>query len=114
MSQDTFNSHGEHPLFWTGVTGKERYQAIKDIETCVGEYGFITEFKQFSDLDINICIEVETVKLKALFKALELVIHLDQDESTVNTAKDSQIVYLHLSFLQGRGNLTTEVPAVPG
>lgn len=114
MSQDALISHSEHHLFWTGVTGKERYQAIQDIEACVSQFGFISEFKQFSDLDMNICIEIETIKLNNLFKALQSVIHLEDNKSDINLTKDNQVVYLHLSFLKGKGHLTTEVPAVPG
>lgn len=111
---DNLISHSEHHLFWIGITGKDRYQAIQEIEDCVSHFGFISEFKQFSDLDMNICIEVETAKVNDLFKALQSVIHLEDNKSDINLKKVNQVVYLHLSFLKGKGNLTTEVPAVPG
>jgi hypothetical protein len=114
MTNDTLKTPNNRHLFWTGITGKERFQAIQEIEVCVGHYGFITEFNQFSDLDMNLCIEVDTDKLDKLFDALQSIIQLDDDKSEVNLDMTTQMVYLHLSFLKGQGNLTIEVPAVPG
>jgi len=114
MTNDAFKNHSNRHVFWTGITGKERFQVIQEIEVCVSQYGFITEFNQFSDLDMNLCIEVDTIKLDKLFNALQTIIQLDKDKNDVNLDITSQMVYLHLSFLKGQGNLTIEVPAVPG
>jgi hypothetical protein len=114
MTNDSLKTPNNRHLFWTGITGKERFQAIQEIEVCVSQFGFITEFKQFSDLDMNLCIEVDTNKLDKLFNALQTIIQLDGDMSEVNKDIETQMVYLHLSFLKGQGNLTIEVPAVPG
>lgn len=114
MDQDTLVSHSEHNLFWKASTGKDRYQVIQDIEACVSRFGFISEFKQFSDLDMNLCLEVETAKIANLLSALQNILHVDDQGSKPDLHKTSQIIYLHLSFLKGTGNLTIEVPAVPG
>lgn len=114
MDQDFLVSHSERNLFWKAATGKDRFQVIQDIEVCVSHFGFITEFKQFSDLDMNLCLEIETPKISDLFQALQSILHVDDQGSQPDMNKASQIVYLHLSFLKGTGNLTVEVPAVPG
>lgn len=114
MDKDTLISHSERHLFWKASTSKDRYLVIQEIEACVGQYGFISEFKQFSDLDMNLCLEVETNKITTLFKALQSILHVDDQGSNPDLNKSAQIIYLHLSFLNGTGDLKVEVPAVPG
>ncbi|MFM6983112.1 MAG: hypothetical protein ACKOXF_03195 [Chitinophagaceae bacterium] len=114
MNKDFLVSHSERNLFWKASTVKDRFQVIQEIETCVAHYGFISDFKQFSDLDMNLCLEVETPKINDLFKALQSILHVDDQGSEPDMNKTSQIIYLHLSFLKGTGDLKIEVPAVPG
>ncbi len=104
----------EHQIFWSGVSGKPRFETIQDLESCINSYGYIEDFKEFSDLDMGLHIEVETKKYLLLLNQIKEVLHLDEPEELPDTSKESQSIMLHVSFLAGTGDLKIEVPGVPG
>lgn len=104
----------EHQIFWSGVSGNPRFETIQDLENCINSYGFIDDFKEFSDLDLGLHIEVETKKYLFLLEHIKEVIHLDEPSELPDTSKDNQSIMLHVSFLAGTGDLKIEVPGIPG
>ena len=101
-------------IFWTGYSHEDRFVAIKAIETIVNDYGFITDFKQFSDISISIKIELEAQKIDDLYDSLSSYLTLKESEKINATSKQEYIVFLNVTFTKSSGNLRIEVPNVPG
>ena len=101
-------------IFWTAYSNKERISAIIEIERVINNYGFITDFKQFSDISISVKIEIEECKIFELFKKLECIIDLDKSEEPFSDSNRERVIYLNVTFTKATGNLTIETPAVTG
>lgn len=106
------NSHKS--LFWTAYSNLDRIEGIQKAEACITAHGFITDFKEFSDLGINICIEIDGFKVGDLYAALSANFSMDPFEPAPVQAGESKQIYLNISFKKGSGNLSTVVPEVPG
>jgi hypothetical protein len=100
--------------FWSIYTNKDRIISISELEETIGNYGYIIDFKQFSDISISIQIEIEFNKLSFLHKQLRVNYSIDNFEPEIEDSKIEVTLFLHVNFLKGTGNLRIEVPAVPG
>lgn len=108
-----FKSHNTHSIFWSAIGHGGRIEVIQASENIINKYGFINEFKQFSDLALSISIEVSPDKIRDLYDALKEHLRLDPfDFKEVN--ENTNIVFLNISFADGHGDLRVEVPQVPG
>ncbi len=108
-----FKSHVPNSVFWSAIGHGERIQVIQSCEKIISEYGYILEFKQFSDLGLSLHIEIDSNKIQSLYQALKPALRLDAfDFKEVN--EKTSTVYINISFADGHGDLKTEVPAVPG
>ena len=109
-------SHNIGTIYWSGIFMQDRIKGIQEAETIIDELGFITDFKQFSDLAICLIIEIEQDKVNALYHALTEKFKMD--EFTVIPEQKggiiSQQIFFNISFKEGHGNLKVEVPSVPG
>ncbi|HEY1045553.1 MAG TPA: hypothetical protein VGF79_03880 [Bacteroidia bacterium] len=99
-----------HALHWTAYTGHLRFSALQEVEKIINQYGFIANFKEFSDLTINIEIEIEPSKIEGLHKALSDYLTIDEPVEIGNLST----IYLNLTFGAGTGDLKIPVPEVPG
>lgn len=101
-------------LFWTGYCNADRIVAIGEIEKIVGGYGYIIDFRQFSDISITIVIELEECKVDLLYQALSKYMILNDFDPINSDSADECTVFLNTSFSRGTGDLRIETPAVPG
>ena len=101
-------------FFWSGYCSKERIVAIKGIEEIITAFGFITDFKLFSDIAISIQIETEELKIDKLYTALSEYISLNEFEKVYSFSSNECLVSLNITFTKGTGNLKIEIPSVPG
>lgn len=101
-------------FFWTGYCNRERITATSEIEKIVSGFGFITDFKQFSDISISLKIELEERNIDGLYEALSKYLRLDDFDRTKSDSIKERIVFLNLTFTKGTGNLEIVIPAVPG
>jgi len=101
-------------LYWTGYCNKERSAAISETEHIISSFGFITDFKRFSDISISMTIEIEEFKIDDLYIALKNYLSLSDFEKLNSDSGNECIIYLNTSFTRGTGDLLIEVPAVPG
>jgi len=101
-------------IFWTGYCKTERIIAISEIEKTISIYGFITDFKRFSDISLSVTIELEEKKIDTLYDALKKFLVLNEFERLNSDSLSERIVFLNITFIMGTGNLRIEVPAVPG
>lgn len=104
-----------HKNCWAAFCSLERNEAINLIKSIADTYGFITDYKMYSDLSLMLQIELPVTKVSAMFEALKAHMTVEMDESSddLNTNGDT-IVFLNVTLTQGHGDLRIEVPAVPG
>ncbi len=101
-------------IFWKGICHYDRTKAISELESIINTYGFITDFKQYSDLFMMLKIEIEEHKIDQLYEVLQNIIQLDKAEKLNSSSTKERVVFLNVSFTKGTGNLRIEVPSVPG
>lgn len=101
-------------LFWTGYCNADRMIAISEIEKIVSGYGYIVDFRQFSDISITIVIELEESKVDLLYLALSRYMSMNDFEPINSDSTVECSVFLNTSFASGTGDLRIEIPAVPG
>ena len=101
-------------IFWTGYSNKDRYLTIATLQTVVAKYGDIVDCKLFSDIAVNITIEIEERNIDELFDTLKDNIGIGEFEHLSSISAKERTVYLNVSFDKGSGNLIIETPAVPG
>jgi len=101
-------------IFWTAFSNNERHSEIDKIKNVVSKFGDIVDFKFFSDLSLNVKIEIEELKIDDLYENLKNIIGIDKFEYLNSTSQKERTVYLNITFIKGTGNLSIEVPSVPG
>jgi len=101
-------------LFWKGFSSSERHNAINEIEHIINTFGYITDFKMFSDLDISFTIDIVESKIESLYHALEQKISLKDIEIAGSDSTEMRSILLNVSFSKGTGNLENIIPSVPG
>jgi hypothetical protein len=101
-------------IFWTSFSNRERHLTIEEIKNTVAKYGYIVDFKQFSDLSLNLTIEIEDLKVAGLYKDLKNILSMEDYEDSEAVPGKEKTVFLNVTFLTGTGNLKNVVPAVPG
>jgi len=85
-------------IFWTAYCENERIIAIGEIEKIVNSYGYISDFKQFSDIALMIKIELEKLKIDKLYNALKSYIRLNDFEKLNSTSTNERIIFLNITF----------------
>jgi len=101
-------------IFWTGYCNNERMIAINEIEKIINNYGYITDFKQFSDISLSIKIELEELNIDKLYSALKHYISINDFEKIKSSSNRERLIFLNVNFVKGKGDLRIEVPANPG
>lgn len=101
-------------IFWTGYCNRGRYAAISEIEKIVDDYGYITDFKQFSDISISIKIELEELNIDKLYSSLKNYLSLNDFVGLNSKSNKERIIYLNVTFIEGKGDLRIKTPSVPG
>lgn len=102
---------------WQAYTNGDRNTVIEQIkETILFSDGYIVNFKMFSDIALSINVEIAENKLLMLHQALGGIVRISnfEDEGINSKSLKEWIVYLHISFSSGTGNLKIEVPQIPG
>ncbi|MBK7957791.1 MAG: hypothetical protein IPK03_06495 [Bacteroidetes bacterium] len=101
-------------FYWTGICNENRIIGISHIQECVHQYGYIVDFKLFSDISMSLIIEIQESKIEDMYRALNQIIQVSRPiENYINTSTDATIL-LNITFTKGTGNMVVEVPSVPG
>ena len=102
---------------WEIYSGGSRTAVIDQIKSLINEHdGAIMNFNMFSDVSIALLIEMEEGNLTAFYNDLSRVSTLEgnlPEELRQNSPKEWSI-FLNVLFAEGKGELTIEVPKVPG
>lgn len=104
-------------LNWTAYSNEERLIAIEKIKDTISfNEGTIMNFSMFSDLALNLSIEVEENKLKILHDALSAILTVSAlDFESINLSSQKEwLVFLNISFAKGTGSFKVQIPDVPG
>jgi hypothetical protein len=101
-------------IFWSGYVLEDRLSGIEKVKRIIATYGDVVNFNMFSDLSINLEIEIPENRLFELYQALNNHIRMDQVEVPSSLSTKQRVLYLNLSFSKGIGNLKIDVPAIPG
>lgn len=99
-------------IFWTGYSNNERTIAIAEIERVINTFGYITDFKLFSDTSISIKIELEELNIDKLYEDLTKNLGLDSFERIRSSSKSERVVFLNITFVKGTGYLKIETPCI--
>ena len=101
-------------IYWTGYCKNERIIAIGEIEKIINNYGYITDFKQFSNITLSIKIELEELNIDKLFNALKSYMSLNDFGKINSSSNRERLIFLNITFVKGTGDLRIEIPAIPG
>jgi len=101
-------------IFWSAYCIKGRYEALAEIERIIDNHGFITDFKEFSNISLMLKIECEERKIDALYSELAHYMTMDQTVSLNSNSLAERVIFMNVSFPAESGNMRVEVPAVPG
>lgn len=102
-------------LRWTAATSIERNRAIELIKDCISTHdGYIMNFNIFSDLAINLCIEIQEHQILNLYEGLKKIVTISDVDDTVNPqSKKDWLIFMNISFGKGTGSLKSDIPEVP-
>lgn len=100
--------------FWKAYCHQERWTAIDEIKQIVNKYACIIDFKLFSDVSISFQIELDTPNIPDLYQSLKQYMPLDEIHFSPSPLHSEATIFLNVTFIKGTGNLSIEVPNVPG
>ena len=104
-------------LSWQAFSNDQRNEVIEAVKNAISlSDGCIMNFNMFSDLALNLSIEIEENKIQELHRTLSLVINLSElDLHDINLeSKKEWLIFLNTSFSRGKGELKQVIPEVPG
>ena len=104
-------------LNWKAYSGKQQHLILEEVKKAITSCGgFIIDFNFFSDLAINLSIEIEGSKISNLHKELSHVLSMGAQEATDQgeNPEEGWMIFLHISFSRGTGNVHQDIPSVPG
>lgn len=101
-------------IFWKGYCNHDRTKAISDLSEIVNSFGQIVDSKFYSDFVIVLQIDLPETNIVELFKALKVFMSINESNVQPSTSTLERTIFLNVSFIRGTGNLTVEVPSVPG
>jgi hypothetical protein len=101
-------------IFWSGYCNGARIEAISTLQRVIHDFGYITDFKIFSDVAISMRIEIEELNIDRLYEALTGYLNITGFDKITSASKSERVIFLHITFTKGTGDVKLEVPAVPG
>lgn len=101
-------------IFWSGYTNYDRIAAISAIENIVSQFGYIIDFKLYSDISISLVIEAVESHVDSLYEALTSCLHMNDFDRLHSGSSKERTIYLNVTFAKATGNLKNDIPAVPG
>jgi hypothetical protein len=99
-------------IFWTAYSKQDKTNGMLEVQEIVNNYGFIIDFKQFSDISMVIHVEIEEFKICKLFAALSKCVTVDNFQNTDSDSQRERNLFIHINFVKGTGDLRVEIPAI--
>lgn len=107
----------QQKLHWSGYTNTDRLMVIEQVKHTISDSGgCIVNFNMYSDLALSLTIEVEEDQIIPLHQQLRTILTVSDlsDGNIKPNSKEEWLLFVNISFGQGKGELKNEVPAVPG
>lgn len=101
-------------FFFSGYYNKERLSGINEIKEVINKFGFIVDFKMFSDVSVSISVEIEERKIDDLYIGLERIMKLEDFQRLNSNSNKESLILLNVTFNKGGGDLRIHAPAIPG
>ena len=102
------------PLFWTGISSKDRLIAIDQVTNIINSHGILLNHQLFSDVSISLVIETEAKSIQPLWSALNEIMSVESKENAAAMSGKDCTIFLNITFTQGKGDLIRDVPSIPG
>jgi hypothetical protein len=99
--------------YWSGISNDERTKAISEITGIVNRYATILNFQRFSDISLNLVLEVEECRLNDLQISLKNIMSIEGIDTNLTDSKTDCIVLINITFTQSTGDMKIEVPNIP-
>jgi hypothetical protein len=100
-------------FYWTAITNDERIKAIDEITSIVNRYATILNSQRFSDISLNLVLEVDKGRLNDLQNGLNRIMALDCADTDFSDSNAECVVLLSITFTKGTGDLEIENPNIP-
>jgi hypothetical protein len=101
-------------IFWKAVCREDRNAGISHTESAVSQFGFIVDFKMYSDMETVLRIEIAESKIDSLYDKLKTLLDMDDFELLHSDSDRERTVFLNITFPGGSGDLKIEGPIGPG
>ena len=98
----------------TGICHEDRMTAINRIKDTVNKYGYITDYKFFSDISVSLVIEINEDRIKSIYDELSRIMDISYQDEFLPDSTTECLLLVNITFVKETGNLKIEVPAVPG
>ncbi len=98
---------------WSGISTDERMKAIAEISDIVSSYGTIINFQRFSDISLNLVLDIKESKLTDLRTSLTKIMSLEDMETSLTDSIADCTILLNIIFTKGTGDLEIEIPDIP-
>ena len=102
---------------WRAISSGDRNIIIESVKQAISKSdGYILNFQLFSDLALSLTIEIEEKQIPALYQALSPLLNLIEPlPANLNSHSEKEWwVLMNITFSQGTGDVSQEVPMVPG
>jgi hypothetical protein len=104
-------------LTWQAYSSGERNYIIEELKSAINSSsGYIMNSNIFSDLALNLSIEIEESKVLELHNELSRILNVSKpDINKINLASGKEcLISMNISFSKGKGELKNKIPEVPG
>ena len=104
-------------LSWQAFSNGDRNTVIEYVKNAISSNdGCIMNFNMFSDLALSLSIEIEAYRAIELYKSFSEILSInDDDENAISSeSKKELLIFMNISFGQGKGKLKSQIPDVPG
>ncbi len=104
-------------LNWQAFSSEKRIVIIEQVKEVISKNdGCIMNFNLFSDIALSLSIDIEENKIEQLHTALSKILTISEleNQEISQTSKKEWLIFMNLSFSNGKGDLKIEIPMVPG
>jgi len=99
--------------YWSGISNDERIKAIDEITHIVNDYATILNFQRFSDISLNLVLEIEECKLNDLYASLTNILSIEDYAAKTSEKQTDCLLLINITFMKSTGDLEIDVPYFP-
>jgi hypothetical protein len=100
------------PIFWSATCPLSRVEGIMRAQEIISRFGYILDFRHFSDLEMSLVLEIAESNMAALYIELTGIMDLKSVKGKLTGKEQERRLLINIAFTSGEGLLRTDVPAV--